>query len=347
MTETLQRYLDDIENRLNPEAEDTILQGWKDWAEYRIGSDALPASRPAAPSKLEWPRININDAVEDDELMALREFANVSARLSYSGNHPLRVRCNYGVANVATAFGCGLFKMPRETDTLPNAIKLNEEARVALAESPLPDAQAGNFARIFRMAELYREIVKAYPKIGRYVHIEQPDLQGPMDNLELIWGSELFYSLVDEPELIHAILQKITDFIVQQLEAWLKLFPENRGTASYFRHREKGCIALRDDSAMNLSPAFFEEFIAPYDQQILKRYGGIVHFCGRGDHFIPLLAKLEGLRGINMSQPHLNDMQKVFSHTIDKGLHLSLSIDYTPQGTHAYENLLLLGHDRG
>ena len=61
MTETLQRYLDDIENRLNPEAEDTILQGWKDWAEYRIGSDALPASRPAAPSKLEWPRININE----------------------------------------------------------------------------------------------------------------------------------------------------------------------------------------------------------------------------------------------------------------------------------------------
>ncbi|MBQ9409192.1 MAG: hypothetical protein IJU28_07390, partial [Clostridia bacterium] len=64
-------------------------------------------------------------------------------------------------------------------------------------------------------------------------------------------------------------------------------------------------------------------------------------------HFIPLLTKLEGLRGINMSQPHLNDMQKVFSHTIDKGLHLSLSIDYTPQGNHAYENLLLLGHDRG
>ena len=347
MTEKLMRYLEDIEARLDPQAEEEILQGWKEWAEYRAGSDALPKNRPAAPSRLDWPNININDAVEDDELMALREFAGVNARLSYSGNNPLRVRCNYGVANVATAFGCGLFTMPRETNTLPNAIKLSESEREALADKPLPDLNAGNFARIFRMAKLYREIVSTYPKISRFVHIEQPDLQGPMDNLELIWGSDLFYSLVDEPELIHVLLQKITDFIRQQLNEWLRLFPENRGTASYFRHREKGCIALRDDSAMNLSPAFFEEFIAPYDQQILSEYGGIVHFCGKGDHFIPLLAQLKGLRGINMSQPHLNDMEKVFSHTIDKGIHLSLSIDFTPQGKHSYENLLLLGHDRG
>ena len=346
MTELLKACLDDIESRLCPEEEEEILEGWRRWGEYEIGSAELPQGRKKRPSTMEWTPVNINDALCDDELMAIREFAGVNKRLCRGGREPLRVRCNYGVSNVATAFGCGLFTMPRETDTLPNAIKLSEEAREDLAEKPLPDQYAGNFASIYRMAKLYREIKTAYPRIGRYVHIEQPDLQGPMDNLELIWGSDLFYSLVDEPELIHAMLKKITAYIEMQMEAWLSVFPENRGTASYFRHREKGCIVLRDDSAMNLSPAFFEEFIVPYDGEILQKYGGIVHFCGKGDHFIPILSTLKGLRGINMSQPHLNDMDKVFSHTIDRGLHLSLSIDYAPEGKHAYENLLLLGNDR-
>ena len=101
-------------------------------------------------------------------------------------------------------------------------------------------------------------------------------------------------------------------------------------------------IALRDDSAMNLSPDFFSEFIAPYDGRLLRKYGGIMHFCGRGDHFIERLAKLEGLNGINMSQPHLNDMDKVFAATIDKGLHLSLSTLSFDIGKHDGSNLLFL-----
>ena len=54
------------------------------------------------------------------------------------------------------------------------------------------------------------------------------------------------------------------------------------------------------------------------------------------------LAKLEGLNGINMSQPHLNDMDKVFAATIDKGLHLSLSTLSFDIGKHDGSNLLFL-----
>ncbi len=345
MTENLRKYLEDIEARLDPSVEEEILEGIDKWCDYKIGSSRLPAGRKGSKPQIPFPDININDAIKDDELMIIREFAGVSRRLEQDSRHPLRVRCNYGVANVATAFGCGLFEMPYETNTLPNAIKLGQERCIELADEPLPEPDAGNFADIFRVGKLYREIKDTYPKIGRYVHFEQPDLQGPMDNLELLWGSDIFYALIDEPEAIHALLEKITRFIMLELDRWLELFSENRGQASYFRHRERGCIALRDDSAMNLSPRFFEEFIAPYDQRILEKYGGIVHFCGKGDHFIPMLAQIKGLHGINMSQPHLNDMQKVFAHTIDKGLHLSLSIVYEPQGEHDYENLLLLGKD--
>jgi uroporphyrinogen-III decarboxylase len=82
-----------------------------------------------------------------------------------------------------------------------------------------------------------------------------------------------------------------------------------------------GHIMLRDDSAMNLSPAMYETFVKPYDQRLFDVLsGGAVHFCGRGDHYIESLSNVRGLHAINLSQPHLNDMEKIFRNTVDKGL---------------------------
>ena len=65
----------------------------------------------------------------------------------------------------------------------------------------------------------------------------------------------------------------------------------------------------------------------PYDQRLLKAFGGgAIHFCGRGDHYIAELANLEGLYGINMTQPELNDMELIFANTVDRGINL-LALD--------------------
>ncbi|MCR4620516.1 MAG: hypothetical protein K5663_00305 [Clostridiales bacterium] len=342
ISDLLKPFLDDIEERIDVHAEDEILTYISAWSRHEAGSQDRPRGRMASPSRLDWPNININDAIADDEKMLLSEFGRVNQRLSIDGSFPLRVRSNFGVGNVASAFGAELFVMPRESNTLPNVTKLGEEKCIELIDQPLPDKYAGNFADIYRVGSLFREIADTYPKIGKYVHVEQPDLQGPMDNLELLWGSELFYALYDLPDEIHALLEKISAFIRLQINGWLALFPENRGRSNYFRYAESGSLVLRDDSAMNLSPKFFSEYIAPYDGGLLKEYGGIVHFCGRGDHFIELLADLEGLKGINMSQPHLNDMDKVFSATIDRGIHLSLSVDPFEVRGHDTANLVFL-----
>ena len=41
--------------------------------------------------------------------------------------------------------------------------------------------------------------------------------------------------------------------------------------------------------------------------------------CGRGDHYIESLCEIEKLYGINLSQPHLNDMDKIFRRSKRKG----------------------------
>jgi hypothetical protein len=80
---------------------------------------------------------------------------------------------------------------------------------------------------------------------------------------------------------------------------------------------------LRDDSAMNLSPAMFDEFIKPYDQRLLDAFGGgAIHFCGKGDHYVDRLPHMPGVYAVHMSQPHYNDMEKMLAHTADAGINL-------------------------
>lgn len=322
----LEKYLDDIEARLNTDEEARLRDAWLCWADHLNGDKLFePPARTASRSALDWPHVNINDTLGDTGLSVYRELENINRALERGTSGILRVRPNFGVGNIATAFGAELFIMPRETDELPNVKRLDGDGLRAILERPLPDMTAGNFAMIMRAAERLQRIRERYPKFAACVRMEQPDLQGPMDNLELLWGSEMFCAFYDEPDTVHALLGRITDMIEKAMDAWLRLFQDPYRTAGYFRHIERGAIALRNDSAMNLSEAFFREFIMPYDGRLLKKYGGLVHFCGRGDHFIGALTELEGLNGINMSQPHLNDMEKIFSLTVDRGIHLSIS----------------------
>ncbi len=343
----LERYIEDIENRLNDEEEQRLLDGWECWCkrENKEGFEAA-LCRSKSGSRLEWPDVNINDTIGNDDLAIYRELKGVHGKLCAGSPYIHRIRGNFGVGNVASAFGAKPFIMPYAANTLPNVLALGEEKLLAWLEKPLPAVTAGTLGDAFRISERYVELRKRYPKFAKYVRIEQPDLQGPMDNLELLYGSDLFYLFYDEPETVHALLNMVTDFLCNVMDRWLELLPENRGHANYFRHIDAGSMAVRDDSAMNLSPDFYSEFVAPYDGRLLKRYGGIVHFCGRGDHYIDRLSQLEGLKGINMSQPHLNDMEKIFTHTIDRGIHLSISTPpFKVDEKHRTENLIFLDSD--
>jgi len=74
---------------------------------------------------------------------------------------------------------------------------------------------------------------------------------------------------------------------------------------------------------MNLSPSQFDEFIGPYDQQLLDTFGGgAIHFCGRGSHYIDRVGRMRGVHAVNLTQPEHNDMETIFAHTVDRGIRL-------------------------
>jgi hypothetical protein len=234
----------------------------------------------------------------------------------------MNVRSNYGTSIIPLLFGVDLFVMDEDLNTLPTSVPLNDlHAIRRLVDEGVPETGKRYMAKVLEMGEYYAEIAALYPKIGQYVQIYHPDLQGPMDIVEVIWGSTVFYSLYDRPDLVKALLEIVTETYVRCMQAWTKVIPFREGGNAHWGLYHKGNIMLRDDSAMNVSLPMFEEFIRPYDQCLLDEFGGgAIHFCGKGDHYAPALAQMSGLYAINLSQPECNHMDTIYDSIVDNGI---------------------------
>ncbi|MBQ4050050.1 MAG: hypothetical protein IJD13_00330, partial [Oscillospiraceae bacterium] len=151
--------------------------------------------------------------------------------------------------------------------------------------------------------------------------IYHPDTQGPLDLTELLWGGEMFYEMYDDPDFVCAVMELITDTYIAFMDKWYSIIPKvKKGLTTHWTMMHKGTLMLRNDSAMNLSPDFYKEYSVPFDSRLLKYYGGgCMHYCGRGDHYIDLLTSIPELMGVNLSQPELNDMEKIYAAVIRNG----------------------------
>lgn len=325
MNDMLRRCLDDLEARIDPAQEDRLLEEWVDFSENRFHGEIFsPRRAHPAPPMVEWPHVSVNAALADYDLMALQQYGQCSAHLAEGSGAILNVRCNYGSSIVPLLFGVEVFTMDEELDTLPTSRPLNDrEAVRRLIAAGVPDLSTGYGVHVMEMGRRFAAIAREYPKIGRYVWIYHPDLQGPMDICEVIWGSTIFYAAYDEPELIKELLELACATYTAFLREWLKIVPFRPGGNSHWGLYHKGNIMLRDDSAMNFSPDMFDEFIRPYDQRLLDEFGGgAIHFCGRGSHYIARMTELRGLHAIAMSQPEYNDMETIYRYTVDRGIKL-------------------------
>ena len=321
LSDYTKRLLDDIENRIDSEAEKDYLKQWQNfWNNNCNDFFFIPNRKVLTLPNIDLKRININDALEDYELMLDMQLAMVSDQLN-SPTAALGMRANYGTGIMTSLFGAEIFKMPREMDTLPTTRSINDRNAIRkILEKGIPDLSQGFGADVFTFGEMCKEVLKNYPAITSYVQMFHPDTQGPLDVAELLWGSEIFYDMYDDPDFVHDVINLITDTYIKVLDKWFELFPAGEEINVHWHLVHKGKIMLRNDSAMNLSPDMYAEFALPYDKRLLEYYGGgCVHFCGRGDHYIDRLCEIDALTSINLSQPHLNDMDKIYRTVSAKG----------------------------
>ena len=319
----IDRYLEDLEKQLVPEVEDRLEADWLAFTEGRFdGSIFTPSRARPCPGALEWPAVSVNQAQADLEAMTLQQYGACASQLARGWGGMLGVRANYGTGIMPTLFGAELFVMDESAETLQTTFPMGAAAIEGLVAKGVPALETGLGAHVFAVGRRFAEIARQYPKIGRHIHIYHPDLQGPMDVCEMLWGSEMFLDLLDKPELAHQVLDLVAETYLRFMTAWNALVGvADNDWATHWGLMHGGKIMLRTDSGMNLSPAMYDTFIRPYDERVLAALGGgAVHFCGRGSHYIASACAMPGLRAINLSQPHLNDMETIFRATVDQGI---------------------------
>jgi len=329
MPDVLDKCLADLEARLDPAEERENLAAWKAFLDGNgDGEDIFtPPMRCPAPAKIDWPRVHINEAQADYGRMVLSQFRVISELLAEGTSRRLNVRCNYGTGILPSLFGCEMFEMPHETHTLPTARPLGSaDAVKAVVDRGMPDLRDGLGEKVFTCAERYLAAFERHPKLAEFVELYHPDLQGPMDVAEVVWGSGIFVAFYDSPELLRDLLTLITETYIAFMREWYELTgaPPHEPYTGHWYLLQKGRLMIRNDSLMNLSPQVYVDFARDFDQRLFDEFGGegAVHFCGRGDHYIEPMSEMRGLTGIQMSQPELNDMETIYRHTVDKGIRL-------------------------
>ena len=148
------------------------------------------------------------------------------------------------------------------------------------------------------------------------------DISEDMSNdiSEDIPGDISAYELYDDPDMVHEALDFMTEVYLDFTRRWQAAFPPyGKGYSVEWGLLHRGLTMLRNDAIVNLSGDMYREFAMPYDARVFAELGGCMHFCGRGDHYIGAACEIEGLSGINLSQPELNDMEKIYAATIDRG----------------------------
>ena len=315
-------YLDDLEARISPEIEQRLARDWESFARGYFTGEVFRPSREKNPARIEWKPVCVNDAFRDPELMIYSQLKSVSDTLASGSGLLLSVRANYGTGIIPSMFGAEIMSLPDSADMLPGAMPLPDDRRIIdrLIETEA-DFGSGLITKVFEFGERFRELIRPYSKLKRFVHIYNPDFQGPFPLVDMLLGSRIYTDMYDDPDGINVLLARMTSLYLELTKKWQKLCPPYSSDMSVewgLLHR--GLTMLRNDAVMNISPDMYREFVEKYDSSIFFYLGGGMHFCGRGDHYIDIAAGIKNLSCINMSQPHLNDMEKIYKHTVDRGI---------------------------
>jgi len=331
----LQAYLAKFDAMIDPAHYERIEEAYRDLFAWRERDSApfLWSSLPPIPDE-DWPDPPYNDTVGDPEKMLLSQLRPCFFHYQAGDDQPLCIRANYGTVILPSIFGA---EWQLTETSMPWAHHLPDRNAIrALIDRGVPDLRAGLGAACFDTAHYYQETLAAYPKLAACCRIYHPDLQGPFDVAHLLWGPDIFLCLYDEPELVHTLLDLITEAYIVWLKAWRAHVGEEAPWTAHWTFLMRGGAMIRDDTAVMLREAQYKEFVKPYDQQILDAFGGCIHYCGCGDQFIASMAESGNLYGVNISQPELNDMD-LFWRVVNKNRLVVLGMPeaYVPEGTSA------------
>lgn len=203
---------------------------------------------------------------------------------------------------VSSAYGCPIHFQNELTVTRPLYKTPDEIKHFEYIENAY---ERGYYEIIFETIE---KINERYPEIPLSVS----DTQSPIDIFTQFMSVEdSILLMIDDPELAHAVLDGVTQSVIdinRQFEKKIKNFA-GFASSSYLPYG----IHVSDDNAAFLSPDIYREFAMPYADRLSKEFGGIfLHVCMKFEQNLKNLAAIDGFIGFD-AMPYYNDPHKILA----------------------------------
>ena len=309
--------LDYLEENLDPIHIDNVKVHIKKTLNYQqTDRIAINVYRPFETGFEYYPYI---EAFTDMNKMMVNELIPCCGNPNLKADYIPMIRANFGVGTLPSLFG---LKCKVLENNLPWVEHTDVKNIMSLLNKGVPSLQSGLGGRALETIDFYHKQLSAFPKCRDLIKIYHPDLQGPFDVAHLIWGSDIYMAVYDEPEMVHELLQLVTETYISYMKELKKVLNDEDGEFNYhWGTLFPGKVLLRDDSPVVLSKDMYEEFVQPYDEQILKAFGGgSIHYCGRGDQWVFKMMETKGLKGLNFGQPPNMEFGIDFIEKLHNGL---------------------------
>ena len=131
--------------------------------------------------------------------------------------------------------------------------------------------------------------------------VKLSDIQCPIDVTALIWDkNELFLAMVDEPEAILELAEKVRELQICFLDEWFKRYGVNYIAHCPDYYIEEG-ITMSVDEIGSVSPEMFRQFFRDEINILSRRYGGVgIHSCANSIKQWENLRQIENLKVLNL-----------------------------------------------
>lgn len=190
---------------------------------------------------------------------------------------------------------------------------------------PIPDPGRGCTGEVIaEMAKLARSI----PLGDR---VRNPDLQSPLGIAELMWDESFYTALIDYPEAVHELLEKVADFLIAYVRAIQAAAGDRYNPCGFPLIWSSGAGTMIADDTMSLiSPAMHAEFSLPYVNRIADEVGPLYyHSCTWRKPYFANLHAVRNVRAFNWNPGNSDDpatLIREFSGKAVLALHLCLNM---------------------
>ncbi len=140
-----------------------------------------------------------------------------------------------------------------------------------------------------------------------------PILSSPLNIAVNLYGQEMLVAMLEDPDAAKHDLQIIYEVIAEIHQWYIDRIPaaQLQPICPTDRTQPPKYGQICGCTTQLLSPALYEEFILPLDNALLGLYphGGMIHLCGSHSQLIPLFARMENLKSLQLNDRAAEDLE--------------------------------------